>query len=285
MLSNPSLTSEILFGGYDLHIHAAPSPFGRLLDDYALLQQAGKAGLAGIMLKSHYEPTAARAELANQHANTYALAYGSIVLNWPVGGLNPYAVHNALIRGARIVFMPTRDAANSLTMGNMNGDFFDRSGITIVNENGKLKDCIYDIFDLVKQYDAALATGHISPEESMLLCREGRKRGVRMVLTHPEFSRTRFSMEMQCELAKLGVLIEHCWYNIAEHECTAEQMSENICAVGIENCYLSTDRGQAGKERPADALKMFVETLSMHGLSPKELHTMLTDVPKRVLGI
>lgn len=181
--------------------------------------------------------------------------------------------------------MPTRDAANSLAMGNMNGDFFNRSGITVTNENGRLKDPIYDIFDLVKQYDASLATGHISPEESLLLCKEGRAHGVRMVLTHPEFSRTKFTAELQHELAELGVIIEHCWYNIAEQECSVEQMVHNIRSAGIENCYLSTDRGQAGRECPVRAMEMFIETLLAQQLTPGEIRTMLVHVPERVLGI
>lgn len=41
-------------------------------------------------------------------------AYGGIVLNWPVGWLNPYAAESALRMGARFIWMPTRDAANSL---------------------------------------------------------------------------------------------------------------------------------------------------------------------------
>ncbi len=41
--------------------------------------------------------------------------------------------------GARFVWMPTRDAANSLAEGgNMPGDFFTRPGISILDERGKL---------------------------------------------------------------------------------------------------------------------------------------------------
>ena len=80
------LISELIVGAYDLHMHTAPSPFNRQLDDIQLLQQAGQAGMAGILLKSHYEPTAARAEIANRYAGSKAKAFGSLVLNWPVGG-------------------------------------------------------------------------------------------------------------------------------------------------------------------------------------------------------
>ena len=149
-------------GAYDLHMHAAPSPFHRVLDDYGLLEEAGRAGMAGIMLKSHYESTIARAILANIHCASCTKAYGGLVLNWPVGGLNPYAVENAMKRGCRIVWMPTRDAKNSLCSGNMPGDFFDRSGISILTETGELRAEVLEILRIARKYDAAVATGHIS---------------------------------------------------------------------------------------------------------------------------
>ena len=277
--------SRLILGAYDLHMHAAPSPFNRALDDFELLEEAGRAGMAGIMLKSHYESTAARAEIATQHCSSCTRAYGGIVLNWPAGGLNPYAVENALKRGAKIVWMPTRDAQNSLCSGNMPGDFFNRRGITILDDRGNLKPEVIEILEIAKKYRATVATGHISPDESVLLCREGANRGVRMVLTHPEFNRTIVDANTQKELADLGVYIEKCWYNIAEHNCTAKEMVQHIQAVGCNRCYLTTDRGQKNREHPVEGLKLFLTTLLQCGLSEQELYVMTHTIPAQVLGL
>lgn len=276
---------SLLKGAYDLHLHAAPSPFHRALDDFGLLQAAGKAEMAGIVLKSHYESTAARAELVNRHGGSSAQAYGSIALNWPVGGLNPYAVENALIRGAKIVWMPTRDAENSLCCGNMCGDFFDRPGITILDQQRGLKQEIFTIMDIIKRYNAALATGHLSPEESVILCQEGIRRGVRMVLTHPEFDRTAIDARTQRKLAGQGVWIEKCWYNIAEHNCSAQDMAQHIQEVGMEHCFLTSDRGQSDRELPAEGMLQFLLTLLQAGISYNALYVMTHTVPTQVLGI
>lgn len=278
-------TASLMEGAYDLHIHPAPSPFNRGLDDQQLLQAAGAAKMAGILLKSHYEPTAARAQLANQHTSSSTVAYGAIVLNWPVGGLNPYAVHNTLKRGAKIVFMPTRDAANSLVSGDMPGDFFQRPGIRILTEEGKLKSEVYDILSILSEHKGTLATGHISPEESILLCKEGIRKGVRMVLTHPEFSRTKIPPDVQKELADSGVWIEKCWYNIGEKECTAKAMAWHIRQVGAEHCYMTTDRGQADRELPVDAMENFMAAMLNQGITEQEIRTMTHDIPRLVLGI
>lgn len=278
------LKSDILKGAYDLHIHAAPSPFHRALDDYGLLEEAAHAGMAGILLKSHYESTAARATLVNTHSSAKTIAYGALALNWPVGGLNPHAVHNALIRGAKIIFMPTRDSANSLQFGNMKGDFFDRPGITVVDENRKLKKEVFEIMDIVKQYNAVLATGHLSPSESILLCKEGIKNNVRMILTHPEFSRTKISTNDQIELADAGVYIEKCWYNIGERECTAQEMAKNIQIVGAEHCFMTTDRGQDDRELPVEAMESFISALQKNGIGDTEIDMMIRTVPAKIVN-
>lgn len=274
---------ELRVGAYDLHVHSSPSVFARAMDGMELVRDADACGMAGVMLKSHYEPTALRAEMINKYSGCKAKAYGGIALNWPVGGLNVYAVHEACKAGAKIVWMPTRDSARSLEFGNMPGDFFDRPGITIFDENGSIKPEVYDIMDTVKQYDRILATGHLSTAESIALCKAGRERNVRMILTHPEFSRTLVAPEIQKELADLGVLIEKNWYNICEKSVTAEQMVSHIKTVGVSRCYIATDRGQAGCKAPAEAYKRFIMVLLEAGLTQEEIYDLSHSVPKTIV--
>lgn len=278
-----TLASELLVGAYDLHVHSSPSAFEREVDGFELVKAADAVGMAGIMLKSHYESTAIRAALINKYSGCKTKLYGGLALNWPTGGLNVYAVENALKVGAKIIWMPTRDSQNSLEFGNMPGDFFNREGIAVVDENSKLKDSIYDIMDVVKRYDAVLATGHVSPKESVLLCREGRARGVRMVLTHPEFPRTAVDPQTQKELANLGVLIEKNWYNVVDNGVSIDQMASTIRLVGTENVFIATDRGQKGHPAPPLEYKRFLEALLQAGMTKEELYTMTHIVPKSIV--
>ena len=64
---------ELLNGAYDLHVHSSPSVFPRELDGFQLVREAEAAGMAGVMLKSHYESTALRAELINCYSVWRAL--------------------------------------------------------------------------------------------------------------------------------------------------------------------------------------------------------------------
>lgn len=278
------LAREIQEGAYDLHVHSTPSAFPRLQDGVEIIKEADASKMAGILLKSHYESTAVRAELINKYSNCKTRAYGSLALNWPCGGLNRYAVENALKVGAKIIWMPTRDAANSLLFGNMEHDFFSRPGITILKEDGTLKDEVYEIMDLVRAKDAVLATGHISPAESVLLCREGRARKVRMVLTHPDFPRTRIPVRMQTELAALGVVIEKNWYNITQGAIAVTEMAASIGQVGSSHTYIATDRGQEGEPSAVSEYRRFIGVLLEAGLTKTQLMDVTHSVPQSIVG-
>ena len=282
MREDRTAAEELLRGAYDLHVHSLPSVFAREQDGMEIIREAGKAGMAGVLLKSHYEPTALRAELINRYSGSSAKAYGGLVLNWPVGGLNAYAVEEAARAGAKIIWMPTRDAANSLVFGNMEGGFVRRSGISVTDENGNLEDCVYDIMDIVKKADIFLATGHLSVKESILLCREGRMRGVNMIFTHPEFPRTFTGAEVQKELAGMGVLIEKNWMDIVIGQMTAEEMAFNIREVGTARCYISTDRGQKNGGAPVREMKRFIEELLKAGITEEEIRDLANRVPESI---
>ena len=284
---NINITTEaiaLLEGAYDLHTHTIPSHVPRALDDMELLKEAAQYNMAGVLIKNHYEPTSARAALVNRLANLpNTKAYGGVVLNHPVGGLNPYAAESALKMGASIVWMPTRDAANCLLTGDMPGDFFKRPGISVLDEAGRLLPVVYDILDVVKKYNACLATGHISTKESLLLCKEGCTRGVKMIFTHPEWERTTASGEVQTTVADYGAKIEKNWYNIAENNCSPPQMISNIRKVGCHRVYLATDRGQAGAEHPVEAMARFVQLLLDNGFKVTEIRDMIVKVPKELV--
>ncbi len=279
-----SMAQELLVGAYDLHVHTLPSTFQRLQDGFELVREADSVGMSGVMLKSHYESTAARAALINAHSGCRAKAYGGLALNWPAGGLNIYAVENALKLGAKIIWMPTRDAENSLRSGNMEGDFFSRPGISILNDDGTLKSCVYEIIDAVKRYDAFLATGHISPEESVVLCKAARARDAQIILTHPEFDRTFIEADVQKELADLGVVVEKAWYNVAAGTVTVARMAQTIKILGSSRAYIVTDRGQAGLPSAVSEYRRFIAELLEQGLTFEELRDLTHNVPESIVG-
>src|SRR5262245_54210764 len=100
---------ELVRGGFDPYVHAAPDFAPRRITDLELAERCLELGLAGFGLTSHYTATAERAAVVNA-AVGQRLATGSIVLNHAVGGLNATAVEVAARQGARFVWLPTVSA-------------------------------------------------------------------------------------------------------------------------------------------------------------------------------
>lgn len=81
---------RILEGSYDLHTHPIPSHVPRCLDDFELVEQAASYQMAGVMIKNHYESTAARAALVNRRmSHLCTRAYGGVVIELAGGRVEP----------------------------------------------------------------------------------------------------------------------------------------------------------------------------------------------------
>ena len=105
---------EKIPGIFDMHIHSAPDIAPRKTDDLELAKAAAAAGMGGIMIKSHLGSSVERAYLVNQMVPNIRVC-GGLVLNFPVGGLNPFAVDSYVRMGAKEVWMPTLSAEYTLS--------------------------------------------------------------------------------------------------------------------------------------------------------------------------
>lgn len=274
---------EFVEGSYDLHVHSAPSHVKRTIDDIDLIKKASTYKMAGVLIKNHYEPTSGRSELINTHFNFFTKAYGGVVLNSTVGGINPYACESALKMGAKIVWLPTRDAENSLRYGNMKGDFFNREGISVVDDKGKLIKSFKEVVEVVKKYDATLATGHISLEESLKVCDYAIKKNVKVVLTHPDWNRTKTPIDVQIDLGKKGVFIEKVWANLDDGDCNADEFLKVMNQLDFNNTFITTDRGYYTKKPPFESLVDCIEFLIEKGVDGRNIEKILKITPKIIV--
>ena len=273
---------KLMEGAYDLHTHTSPDFFPRSLDDFELMRQADQYKMAGVMLKNHLDPTPARASLVNSMGYK-AKAYGSAVMNLSVGGLNPIAAQKSLELGAKIIWMPTIHSRNQIEYSKIDGKI-NHPGIRLLDEEGNLKTEVFEILDLIKDYDAAVATGHISIGESIAVCTAARERGITTILTHPDWACTTVPLEIQKLLVSKGVLVEKLWFDVGLNLITAEYMAQTIKELGPENCFMATDRGQKGLEFPAEGLMMFMDAMLDYGISLEDIHGMTHQNPEKIIG-
>jgi Family of unknown function (DUF6282) len=290
---------EAIQGAYDLQVHVAPDVIERRTDDIDLAKDFLARGLRGFVLKSHYIPTAERAQVVTK-AIPGIEAYGAIALNHSVGGLNPVAIEIAGRSGNKIVWMPTVDAANE-TAGRLDGGNeklpfwakiqreiaaagITRPPMTPLDGAGKISDETRQCLELIAKYDMILATGHLGRHEIFPLVKEARRLGVkRVVITHAEFPSQNLSGAEQAELADLGAIIEHCFTTYHTNKAPWEAVFANIRAAGVERTMLSTDLGQKTNPPVAEGFAMFAQQLLDAGFTTAEISRMAVTIPRSLI--
>ena len=227
-MADEAAVKELIRGAYDMHIHSEPDVLPRKFNDIVLAEHAVEAGMAGVVLKSHYICTADRASLINQMFPQIR-AFGGLVLNNSMGGMNPLAVDVAGRLGNKVVWFPTVDAENEVK--NITGENVDgkpqpywmtiaramrEKGIAgdpvRVVVDGKVTHAAIQCMEVIAEYDMILATGHISPEEMLPVVKAAREAKVnRVIITHPEFPATYLDQDQQRALGKYDVMFERCF--------------------------------------------------------------------------
>src|ERR1700719_4522345 len=105
-------TDRVLDGTIDIHVHSDPDNRPRSIDAIDVAKLARARGMRAIVLKNHYDPTAALAYIVRKEVPGIEV-FGGIDLNLTVGGMNPSAVeHMAATTGGygRVVWMSTFDS-------------------------------------------------------------------------------------------------------------------------------------------------------------------------------
>ncbi len=273
-----------LEGVIDLHAHSAPDSMPRSIDAFELARIAKHQHMRGLLLKNHYTQTASLAYAVRQVVPGIEV-YGGIVLNASVGGINPVAVeHMARTTGhlGRVVWMPTFDSEHYHRTYRPNPNFVS------IAKNGELLPKVMEVLDLMAREKLALATGHSSPAESLLLIREAKKRGVdRIIVTHPINQLVSMSVEQQKEVAKLGAFLEYP-YNIllaTAEGVGIETAAKAIREVGPQHCIITSDLGQVGNPVHPDGLLLFVQQLRDRGFTAQETDQMTKHNPAKFLGL
>ena len=278
-----------LNGVIDMHVHTAPDVCQRTCNDLELTAAAAHAGARAIVIKGHHCATVARAALCNAYnrstfdSNPFVM-YGGLALNYEVGGLNPKAVQTALEMGAKVIWLPTVDAENDRRKHGRSG------GIRMTDDRGVPTSELRRIFTLIKEYDAVLATGHISPNEIRCVVDSARNIGVRkVVLTHPEYWVVDMSLESQKELVlDYDVILERCFMQPLKSGkwiSNAERNLDAIRKLGAESTILSTDCGNPATPPWEISMQQYLQFMADHNVSQEKLRSMVQTTPARLLGL
>lgn len=277
-----------LTGIIDMHIHSAPDIRQRKLDDLQLMEAAVERGVRAIVIKSHMVPTADRATLVNKirqekYPDSDFQMFGSLVMNLAVGGINPWAVEASIKLGAKEIFLPTMTAENHCKKEN-------KEHYVSVVKDGKIVEPLKDVFNLVRDYDVALGTGHISPSEIFTVVEAARDAGVKkIIVTHPEFHIVGMSLEEEARIVKdYDVLLEKVYAQPIGGGVYKKNLPDNVAhmkEIGCEHFIVSTDGGQMQNPEWYNTIAEYIDYLYDSGFSQEEIDVMTKKNPGKMLGI
>lgn len=277
---------DILRGSFDLHVHAGPDAYQeRRMDALDTARVAHEAEMAGFVLKAHQTATA---YLAATLSRVYPglLVEGSITLNREVGGLNCNAIESAAKLGASVVWMPTHSAEFSFDklkqdpylQADYRNSFVRGSGFKLTSDDGRLLKQVIDVMDVVKAYDLVMASGHVSPVETIALFQEAKARGIeRMIATHPVGIAT--SGELRA-IVETGAYVEHTFLSCMPGGASnPQELVASVRELGVGHCVVTTDFGQPANPPAAEGMRMAIAALLDAGLMADEVAMLVKDNP------
>jgi hypothetical protein len=248
----------------------------------AEVRVARSRGLRGLLIKDHNEPTAPLAYHLRLEMPGFEL-FGGFVMNQPNGGINVAGVElmATQIRGepGRIVWMPAGDSEKEVRESKD-----PKRPSVAVSRNGELLPEVKQVISIIAKHGLVIASGHIAPEEALMVFREAKRQGVQhMIATHAFDLAGKMTVEQMQEAAKLGAFIEFDFRNTLQGG-----RMDAIRKVGPQFCFLSEFWTKAGPPREyggLDGVGAFAEAMRAHGFTDRELDLLFKENPAKVLGL
>ena len=197
-----------------------------------------------------------------------------------MGGLNPNAVEQvATFAGGfgRVVYMPTFESEH----------YNPGSKIAVpISKNGELLPAVHEVLAVMAKYDMSLSTGHSSPQESLMLIKAAKEKGVtKIYVQHPMLEKVGMPIETQKEAAKMGALLEYVIGEALGGPRTSTIGPKASVRSVRRTWSIRTDLGQQGRPIHADGYKAVLPRLRKFGFTQAEIDVMTKTNPARFLGL
>jgi Family of unknown function (DUF6282) len=283
----------------DLHCHFGPDTIGGVLeagDGYSVsaveaAREAAETGHAALVLKSH-SFASSMITRALEDAVPGISVFGGVCTDYISGGLNLSAIEAALALGAKIVWLPTVHSRQDFhKKRTATRPSYHTEGIAVTDDDGAVLPIVHEIFAMVREKDAILATGHTTTDEHYAVVKELAPLG-KVLVTHAGEKLGGPQLDAaQCrELADLGAFIEVtaqlCKPHLGAAGQSPAEVIEMIRMIGSSRVCLSTDYGwTTSLPHPAAGMHEFLEVLWAEGMSEGDLRTMASSNPASLLGI
>lgn len=283
-----SRVDRLMEDAIDVHIHPGPDPYmPRVGDALELAIEAWEAGMAAVVFKCHFFPSASYVPIVQRVIHQMAKeknkktmdVFGGVVLNYPVGGLNPEAVIAAARVGGKVVWTPNQDASHRRRrMGNT-------GGINVLDENDKVVPEMLEILKLVAEGDLILGlTGGQSTKERFILIDKAKEMGIkRMEVIHPNQPNSKMTVPQMKIAAEKGAYIGLYCYDFGYPEFSWDEFMEAYHLIGSDRIITATDQGSFCGFHPVVAMRRFITNMLVRGIPDEDVKKMVKTNPRNIL--
>ena len=282
----------MLKGICDLHLHAAPDSRERSVNEWNFAGQAKRAGYRAVMFKSNDFSCHDRAYLIRQGTPGIEI-FGSLCMNRVHGErVNPYAAEKAVATSGglcRCIWMPTLDAAYHYRCEGRK-----ERGIPVLDDAGRVLPEVVRVLEICSEAGIIFATGHCSPEESIVLARKAREIGVeKFVVTHANSHFWTMTASQIGQCIDSGAFIEYCYLpclwgagtQMSQYRRQSLEEFADFLRIDPKRSFISSDLGQAAMPHPIEGMKHCITELQRTGIPDKTINLLVRENPAYLLGL
>ena len=282
----------LLSGICDIHIHCLPDTRPRCIDEFTLAKQAKETGYRALMYKSNDWSCHDRAYLIRQALPDFEV-FGSLCMNRVHGDkVNVFAAEQAIkTTGSlcRCIWMPTLSAAYQHQCDKLPGP-----GIPVLDSQGKVLPEVVRVMEICAEADIIFASGHSSPQESLVMARKAKEIGVKkFVVTHVNSLIWKLTHDQIRQAVDLGAFVEYCYLprlwgpGTGNPQFERQSREEFLTYVRTipERSFISTDLGQRGNPNPIDGMRTCIRELSGAEIPQRDIDLMVRINPAHLIGL
>jgi hypothetical protein len=282
----------LLRGVSDIHIHAAPDSTPRSVTELAFSRQAKDAGYRSVMFKSIDFSCHDRAYLIREALPDFE-CFGSLTMNKIYGDkVNVVAAKKAVDTSGnlcRCIWMPTSNATYQHRFLQLK-----EKGIPVLGDSGQVLPEVVAVMEICAEADIIFATGHSSPEESIVMARKAREIGVKkFVVTHANSNWWKMTRDQIDTIMKFDGFIEYCYITnlwgpgTGLPNFTRMSDEEFISYVNIapERSFVTTDLGQVDMPNPLDGMRQCITAMQKVGVPQSIIDTLVRKNPAMLMRL
>jgi len=299
-------------GTIDIHCHAHEGQ----QDALGVAKLASMSGMRGILYKTIVgrEDSAGAVRKIKAALDAWAheadatpvdLWAGASVTEGFMSEIRPGRCRDVLESGVIALWMPNNTSSNTLSIVGGKPRAWDKNadpdahtpplswedslkfGHYLLDDAGKLKPEIDEIFRIAHDHDAAIFFGHPTKQEFAAMAELSYKIGFkRGVVDHPFSPFVNLSIAEMKQFGSAGL-----WINFTFDELSPllgidpARMCEAIHAAGADRCTLSSDAGEPLFPDSVESLRLMRGYMTAFGCTAAEIHTMSCVNPAFIVGL